>query len=152
MCRPARASQHFLRGKNGVIRFFSHINRLATTSQCFQSGQNLYRSSLALKQASTCFSTSSEVKLALSGLSRAPTSQGHHSGENCFLDLLWHLNRPPRASQHLLGGLNGAIRYFPHINMLALTSHGLHSNENCILGLLWHLNSLPRASQHHIGG
>ena len=60
------------------------------------------RPSLALKQACTCI-TAPPLRLKLLYQDfpltnrLAPASQGQHSGENCFLDLLWHLNRPLRA-------------------------------------------------------
>ena len=67
------------------------------------------RHSLALKQACTCF-TALPLRLKLLYqdfplINRlAPTSLGLHSGENCFLDLLWHINSPSRASQNSLVG------------------------------------------------
>ena len=84
--RPPRTSQHFLGGENGVIRSFQHINRLAPNSQVLHRGEN------------GVIMSSPHIN------SLAPTSQCFQSGENCFPDFLWHLNRPPRASQNLLGG------------------------------------------------
>ena len=40
--------------------------------------------------------------------------QNLYSGENSFLDLPWHLNKPVRASQHPLVDSNGVIRSFTH--------------------------------------
>ena len=68
-------------------------------------------------------------------------------GENSFLNLYWYLNRPAPASQHLLGGLNGVVGCFPHINRFAPSAEDLHSGENCFHNLYWHLNRPSRASQ-----
>ena len=53
---------------------------------------------------------------------------------------------PARASQHL-GGLNGVVERFPHINRFTPSAEDLHSGENCFLNLFWHLNKIARASQ-----
>ena len=82
----------------------------------------------------------------------APTSKIFHSGENCLLDLLWHLNRTQRASEHLLGCANGVIRSFSHINRLAQTSQGFRSGQNCFFDHPLHLDRPERTSQHPLGG
>ena len=66
--------------------------------------------------------------------------QNLYSGENSFLDLPWHLNKPARASQHPVVDSNGVIRSFTHINRFAPTSKGHRNVENCFLDFLRHLN------------
>ena len=111
----------------------------------------LSRSSLAHKQAYTCFTAPwrwikrrDQVFPTMNRLALA--SQDFHSSENCFLNLPWHLNSPPHASQYLLGG------FFPRISTLARATQHLHRCENCFLDLPWHLNRLTSASQHLLGG
>ena len=67
------------------------------------------QSFLAIKQACTCFTAPpGSLKQLYKDFQHtnmlALSSHGLHSGENCFFDHLWNLNRLPRASQHLLGG------------------------------------------------
>ena len=82
----------------------------------------------------------------------ARATQDLHSGENCFLNLSWHLNTPARDSQHLIGAENGFIRSFLHIHRLARASQDIHSAENGFLDPSWHFNKPPRSSQHVLGG
>ena len=84
-----------------------------------------------LKQLSRCFLPLKQPCTSFTEL---------HSGENCFLDLSWHLHRLPRVSQVL----NGCKNSFPdatwHLNRLARTLQHLPSGENRILDVSWPLN------------
>ena len=89
--------------------FPAHTQACTSFTGFFQYQIQLFRPFLTLQQASTCFPAPSrrlkrlcQVIPAHTQIARA--SQDLHSGENCFLDLSWHINRPARASQHLEGG------------------------------------------------
>ena len=78
--------------------------------------------------------------LTLNRLARV--SQDLHSVQNCFLNLSWYLNRPARASAHLLGGENGNVTPFPHLKRIIWASQGLHTGVNCFLDLSSHTDRL----------
>ena len=82
---------HHRRLKRRFHVFSAHKQAYMSLTGTPQWEKLLSRPSLALKAACTCFN-----KLA-------PTSQGFTRGKNCFLDLLFHLNRPVRTSQYPIG-------------------------------------------------
>ena len=136
--------------KNGVVGCFPHINRFAPPPQ---RRKLLPRSLLELKQACMCFKApprrlKQRCRMFPTYKQVCTSCTGPPQWWKLFLHLFWHLNRPARASQHLLGGENGVIGCVPYINRIAPASQELHSGENCFLHLLWHLNRPACASQH----
>ena len=80
---------------------------------------------------------------------RSLTGPPQHSK---LLSRSWYLNRPARASPHILGGENGNCTPFPHLKRLIRVSQDLHSGENCFIDLSYRIHWFARASQQLLGG